>query len=88
MVRFKQLLDTPANWTANNPILARGEIGVEREAGFDKLKIGDGLTAWNTLPYFSTGTNTILENLNNGFFKLTVGQNTPIYIPATTTLPI
>ena len=34
---------------ANNPVLADGEIGVETDT--DKIKIGDGVTAWNSLPY-------------------------------------
>ncbi len=44
--------DTAANWTAVNPTLAQGEPGYETDTG--KLKFGDGATAWNTLPYFST----------------------------------
>lgn len=40
---------TADEWTAENPTLAEGEIGLERDTG--KLKIGDGLTAWNDLDY-------------------------------------
>jgi hypothetical protein len=40
---------TAAQWTASNPILAAGEPGVERDTG--RQKIGDGTTAWNSLPY-------------------------------------
>jgi hypothetical protein len=43
--------DTAANWTAANPILSSGEPGVETDTG--KLKIGNGSTSWNTLPYIS-----------------------------------
>ena len=45
-----------ANWTKNNPVLAAGEPGFERDTY--KLKIGDGVTAWNDLAYFG-GTATI-----------------------------
>ena len=36
-------------WTAANPTLADGEIGVESDT--DLFKIGDGLTAWVSLGY-------------------------------------
>lgn len=41
--------DTAANWTAENPTLAAGELGGETDTG--KLKLGDGATAWNSLAY-------------------------------------
>lgn len=45
--------DTAANWTAENPVLADGEIGLER--GNEYWKVGDGVTAWNSLPYLGVG---------------------------------
>lgn len=45
--------DTAANWTLYNPTLAKGEIGLESDTR--KLKFGDGVTVWNSLPYFSSG---------------------------------
>lgn len=47
--------DTAANWTSINPVLAAGEIGYETNTR--QVKIGDGLTNWNTLPYTNTNTN-------------------------------
>ena len=41
--------DTAANWTSSNPILADGEIGLERDT--DKFKIGNGVANWATRPY-------------------------------------
>jgi hypothetical protein len=41
--------DTASNWTTVNPVLAAGEAGFESDTS--KLKIGDGTTAWNSLPY-------------------------------------
>lgn len=41
--------DTAANWTAANPVLAEGELGLE--TGTKQFKIGDGTTAWNGLVY-------------------------------------
>lgn len=43
--------DTAANWTATNPTLAAGEPGFETDT--NKLKIGDGVTAWTGLVYFA-----------------------------------
>ena len=41
--------DTAANWTSTNPTLAQGELGVETDT--NKVKIGDGTTAWTSLGY-------------------------------------
>jgi hypothetical protein len=41
--------DTAANWTSSNPTLAAGEPGYETDT--DKIKIGDGSTAWTSLRY-------------------------------------
>lgn len=41
--------DTAANWTAANPVLAAREMALESDTG--KFKIGDGVTAWNSLAY-------------------------------------
>ncbi len=43
--------DTAANWTSSNPTLAQGEIGIELVT--NRIKIGNGSTAWNTLKYQS-----------------------------------
>lgn len=63
--RQKQKYDTSINWTSNNPVLLAGEIGIESDT--NKMKVGDGTTAWNNLEYFSGGS-LILYN--------TTGQNT------------
>ena len=41
---------TAAAWVSANPVLAAGEPGFETDT--KKLKLGDGTTAWNSLPYF------------------------------------
>lgn len=53
-MRVKARRDTAARWTSTNPTLADGELGFERDTG--KLKIGNGTTAWNALPYVTGGT--------------------------------
>ena len=47
--RIKLRRDTAANWTANNPILALGEAGIETD--HNNIKYGDGITPWNDLDY-------------------------------------
>ena len=41
--------DSSSNWYAKNEILAIGEIALETDSG--KLKIGDGIRSWQSLPY-------------------------------------
>lgn len=41
--------DTAANWTSSNPVLADGEIGLERDT--NKFKVGNGTDNWVTRPY-------------------------------------
>ena len=40
---------TAAQWTLSNPTISQGEAGFEVDT--NKLKIGDGTTAWVDLPY-------------------------------------
>jgi Major tropism determinant N-terminal domain/Collagen triple helix repeat (20 copies) len=44
--------DTAAAWYDANPKLSQGEPGVEIDTG--KLKIGDGIAFWRTLPYVNS----------------------------------
>ena len=46
---MKQRYDTAANWTAANPTLLAGEIGIESDT--NKWKLGTGAAAWNSLAY-------------------------------------
>lgn len=46
-----------AFWESENPILHEGEPGYERDTR--KLKIGDGVTPWNDLPYAAGGASDI-----------------------------
>lgn len=50
--RLQNRRDTAANWTANNPTLAAGELGLETDTA--KFKMGNGSTAWNSLAYAYT----------------------------------
>jgi len=54
--RFKVAGKTAATLTADNPTPLERELVVETDTG--KVKIGNGATAWNSLPYlFAIGTN-------------------------------
>lgn len=44
--------DTVANWISRNPILMKGEMGVEVDTG--KFKFGDGVKDWISLEYASS----------------------------------
>ena len=48
-VTFKLKRGLSDEWETKNPILAAGEPGVEKDTSL--LKIGDGTTPWNSLPY-------------------------------------
>lgn len=52
--------NTAAAWTSTNPILDAGEPGVELDTA--RLKVGDGVTPWNTLPYAAIDTTTYITN--------------------------
>jgi len=60
-------------WANANPTLAQGEIGIELDT--TRLKIGDGVTAWNTLRYerpleSTTNTsNTLVQRDVDGNFS-------------------
>lgn len=47
-IRLRRRLS--GDWSGPNPVLGPGEPGFEKDTG--KLKIGDGETRWNDLPYF------------------------------------
>lgn len=55
---------TASQWTSFNPILAAGEIGTELDTG--KFKVGDGVTAWNSLGYAISPTAYNLVNTQAG----------------------
>lgn len=48
-VRIQFRRGTAAQWSAINPVLAQGEMGLELNTG--KFKIGNGINNWNDLDY-------------------------------------
>lgn len=61
--QFQHRRDTAANWTANNPTLVAGELGLDTTTG--RFKVGDGTTAWNSLNY-ANDSETITFVLTEG----------------------
>lgn len=53
-VQIQLRRSTASEWTAANPLLAQGEIGIELDT--NKFKIGTGLTSWNNLSYALSNT--------------------------------
>ena len=53
--------DTKANWVAVNPVLGKGEIGIESDTRL--FKFGDGVTAWKDLKYADT-EHSVLKTTN------------------------
>ena len=60
-------------WANANPVLAQGELGIELDTG--RIKIGDGVSAWNTLRYerpvesTSNTANTLVQRDADGNFS-------------------
>ena len=52
MAQIRLRRDQTANWTSANPTLAAGEAGYELDTR--RIKIGDGVSAWNDLAYVRT----------------------------------
>lgn len=57
ILKIQHLRGTAAEWTASNPVLPAGEFGVEIDTF--RLKVGNGITPWNGLPYIG-GNSTIM----------------------------
>lgn len=51
-VRFRLRRRTAADWTSVNEVLLSAEAGLETDTR--RVKYGDGVTAWNSLPYAET----------------------------------
>jgi Major tropism determinant N-terminal domain len=60
-------------WSNVNPTLAIGELGIEIDTG--RIKIGDGVTAWNSLRYerplesVANSPNTLVQRDSDGNFS-------------------
>jgi len=71
LITFKFRRGVALQWSNANPILSQGEPGYETDTGL--LKMGDGLTPWNSLNYYSDVLNPN-GAVSLGLFAGTTGQ--------------
>lgn len=64
-IRIISRNDISSNWEDINPILLKGEIGIEIDT--NKIKIGDGVKTWTQLDYASSGGASLIvvENFSD-----------------------
>lgn len=81
--------DTSANWTTKNPVLSKGEFGVENDT--NKFKIGDGTKAWKELAYTGVDESAIQALIDKAEDNVTSvdadGDKTDTEVLATITAP-
>ena len=72
-VRIQVRRGTASEWTAANPVLAAGEMGVETNT--NKFKFGNGTDAWTSLSYAASDSQAIGEISQDAINQaLTVGS--------------
>ena len=74
-IPIQRRADTAANWTSVNPVLLNKQQGFETDTL--QWKLGDGVTAWNSLPYFVGGAGSgdmVLANVQTVTGKKTFGS--------------
>lgn len=64
---------TATQWQNENPVLAEGELGLDLTN--KKIKVGDGSTAWNSLPYITVSNANQLENHNHDLLYAPLTHN-------------
>lgn len=79
-----------AEWADKNPLLQRGELGIEKDT--HKMKAGDGVTYWNDLPYMYDDAGQPLStadyqmgNASGGWTTMSQAQQDALNSGATTT---
>lgn len=81
-IRIISRNDVSSNWEDVNPILLKGEIGIEIDT--NKIKIGDGVKTWTQLDYASGGETSLVvvenfgelpeEGANDKLYKVSSSQ--------------
>lgn len=74
-IRIQLRNDTAENWNNANPVLLKGEMGVEIDTG--KTKIGNGTDHWKTLKYSGVDEDTIkgiIDNNRSAFTEVTPNE--------------
>lgn len=73
-IRIQLRNDTAENWNTQNPVLLKGEMGVENVTG--KIKIGDGVKTWRELTYSGVDEDTIKGIIDSNRGNITVVSTT------------
>lgn len=71
---FTTRIDTSDNWAAANPVLYKGERGIDSTEC--KEKVGDGVTAWNDLPWFGGSGSAPAAEVWEPVFSKTFDEDT------------
>ena len=74
-IRIQLRNDTAENWTTKNPLLLKGEMGVEIDTR--KIKIGNGTDRWTALEYSGVDEDTIkgiIDNNRDNFTEVTPNE--------------
>ena len=74
-IRIQLRNDTAENWTNANPVLLKGEMGVETDTG--KTKIGNGTAHWKDLKYSGVDEDTIkgiIDKNRDNFTEVTPNE--------------
>lgn len=58
-IKVRNRIDTSTNWSTANPVLLSGEIGVVKDDNIYRMKVGDGTTAWESLPFITQGNSNL-----------------------------
>ena len=59
-----QRYNSSSTWANDNPILLCGEIGIESDT--NKVKLGDGITNWNSLGYIVSMSSMPIYSAGSG----------------------
>ena len=74
-IRIQLRNDTAENWNTKNPLLLKGEMGVETDTG--KTKIGNGTAQWKDLKYSGVDEDTIkgiIDKNRDNFTEVTPNE--------------
>lgn len=74
---------TASEWIKANPVLLEGEIGIEVPStgigtGLVRMKFGDGVTPWNSLPYGATESDLVTTYGNS--IHVDKAKNAPAFL--------
>ena len=69
------LSNTAAGWTSANTVLNEAQMGFETDANPQRFKVGDGVTAWNSLDYWKFKEQHLNLVLTGGTYTLSSQEN-------------